>query len=395
MKSESLDMFLTARTLFDRARDLCIAENRIATSSGLIILQDAVELLLLGSLVEIGVDERESLENLGFIKIMQVLKKNGIKVPKVKTLEAMNKQRVIVKHYGQLAEPRAVRNYYETGIFASNKVLKQVIGKELSEVMAHDLIKDDRESSQFVLAAIRAIEEGKFHDALVEIRKALYVEVLANCSIEGWRDYERGAVQSEGFFELGETLRRGGWDAPFYTRNKDWIDKNVRDPFDYIQLDLNKLKMDLMEWGVSTQDFWNLWRLTPSVFRFADSNTWAVKQDVTMHRGADEEGAKFCLDRIIELILKRQEHFDLARSLQGAPQNYTLVEISSQAPLYRKASINSETISTLQAGSRAKVFFIVPGLEGDSEFVSVSLGENEMLQFGYIERNLVKEVNES
>jgi hypothetical protein len=57
MKSEVLDALLTARTLFDAARRQCAVRDRHIASAGLVVLQDAVELVFYACLIEMGVDE--------------------------------------------------------------------------------------------------------------------------------------------------------------------------------------------------------------------------------------------------------------------------------------------------------------------------------------------------
>jgi len=72
------------------------------------VLQDALELILLAVLIEKGVDEKKGLENFSFDQLIGELKKEGVRVPKSGTLKALNKQRVIIKHYGQVSEPQTV-----------------------------------------------------------------------------------------------------------------------------------------------------------------------------------------------------------------------------------------------------------------------------------------------
>lgn len=74
-------------------------------------------------------DEQKDLESKTFDELIGELGKSEVKVPKSGTLKALNKQRVITKHYGQLAEPETVRNYAEASDIAVSKILMQVLGK--------------------------------------------------------------------------------------------------------------------------------------------------------------------------------------------------------------------------------------------------------------------------
>jgi hypothetical protein len=111
VKSEVLNALLTARTLFDTARRQCLVRDRHLASAGLIVLQDAVELVLYACLVENGVNEAKALESFSFDQLIGELRSIGIKVVRSGTLKAMNKQRVLIKHHAQLAEPAAVQEY--------------------------------------------------------------------------------------------------------------------------------------------------------------------------------------------------------------------------------------------------------------------------------------------
>jgi len=261
LKAESLNTLITAKNLLDKAHGMCTIDDSHITSAGLVILQDAVELVFWASLIELGVDEKKSLDNFSFDQLIGELRSNEIKVPKSRTIKALNKQRVIVKHYGQLAEPEVVRNYLSAANVCINEVLKQVFKKQIEEIWLHEFITNEETKSCF-RKALDYLTEGKFFRALFEIRKALFIEVESDYSIVGWKDF---SSQDQGSESIYDYFTRGGHKAPYSTRNKEWIEANVKEPYDYIQLDPQELRSDLLEWGVNTQDFSNLLRLTPQV----------------------------------------------------------------------------------------------------------------------------------
>jgi hypothetical protein len=104
------------------------------SSAGLILLQDVLEIVFLAVLVEKDVDEQKALESKSFDELIGELKKSGIAVPKSGTLKALNKQRVITKHYGQLAEPLTVQNYAEAADFAVDAIVRGAIGSRCREI---------------------------------------------------------------------------------------------------------------------------------------------------------------------------------------------------------------------------------------------------------------------
>jgi hypothetical protein len=70
MKSSTLHSLITARTLHDEARRLIAAGDRHMSSAGLILLQDALEIVFLAMLVEQDVDEQKALESKSFDELI-------------------------------------------------------------------------------------------------------------------------------------------------------------------------------------------------------------------------------------------------------------------------------------------------------------------------------------
>jgi flagellar biosynthesis regulator FlbT len=292
MKETTVNSLIVARTLFEQAAGLCASDDRHLASAGLVILQDVLELAFYALLIELGVDEAKNLESKSFDELVGELKKAGVPVPKSGTLKALNKQRVLTKHYAQLAEPATVRGYFDVAAEALASVVATVTGEPLSEIYMADLLGAD-ETREFLKRAETLIASGEYFEALTAIRKAIFIEFEADYSVYGWRDYEGG----EGPLGLG-SFSRGGWKAPFWTQRKDWIQKYVRDPLDYIQIDYDHWRLDATEWGINTAELQSIRNLTPSVFRPDEHTDWSIKYDAALPtRGATHANAKYCLDR--------------------------------------------------------------------------------------------------
>jgi hypothetical protein len=381
MKPEVLQTLLTAKVLLNKAQDQCFVEDKYTASSGLIILQDALELIFLAALVEKGVDEQKSLENFSFDQLIGELKKQGIRVIKSGTLKALNKQRVIIKHYGQVSEPQTVGTYYTVAHQAVNEVLEQVVGKRLDQVVLNELIRNE-ETNKYLTDACEALEQEKYFKCLINIRKAIFIEIEQDYCIYEWRDSEPN--EPPGL--LG--LARGGSKAPYYTRNKAWIEQNVKDPFDYIQRDHDRIRQDLLEWGASTQDFWNVWRLTPEVIRLSREEDWLLKGELKhVYQAATKENAIFCLDRAVTLLSKKQAHHDLARWLDYSPRDRLRVRLKERATLYKKATNSSEVIAQLTENSFYDADAVVPGLDGNRRYVRIFHVQEDEPKFlsGYVD----------
>lgn len=379
MKTETVETLITARTLLDQAHELCLADDKHTASAGLVILQDTIELVLCACIIELGIDVKKKIDYLTFHNLIKELRDADIKVIKGRDLKALHNERINVKHYGHLAEPTTVHNFFNSAQASMDSLLKQVVGKGLQEVMLHEVIKDG-EVKDFIQAACVELEKDNFFDVLINIRKAIYVEIEEEYSIEGWRDISMSEKS------LRRSLFTGGLKALWFTKSKEWIDENVNTPFDYIQLDHSTVRLDLLEWGVSTQDFWNLWRLTPRVFRYMKTKEWIVeKEPKHIIKGATEENAKYCIDRAISIIAKKHRHQELSRFLEDSPIKMSNVKIKHETPLYEKASKNSKPQQNLQAGTIWNFNIVIEGgLDEKTEFVKIFHLDEHGFVSGYV-----------
>ena len=301
MKEETHHALLTARELFEKAQEQCFSDDKYIASTGVILLQDAVELVFITCLMEKEADEEIAFEELNFNKLLKELNKRDLKVIKSGILKSMNTTRVTIKHHGQLADPATVQNYYRAGQAASDRLLNKLFNKDLNSILLSERIKDE-EPKRHIEKACALVEDKKYFDALVEVRKAIYLVIEEGYSIEGWADYD-GKIPTT----WQHSIIRGGWNAPWQTRHKKWIEDNVSDPFEYIQIDHSKLRVDLLEMNVNAQEFGNLLRLTPKVFRFKKSREWITKIDLDIvGRDINEQVSRYCIDGATSLILKNK-----------------------------------------------------------------------------------------
>jgi hypothetical protein len=380
MKSETLNALITARLLLDSAEDLCRSNDRNIASAGLIILQDALELVFYGSLVEIGASDEKGIEKLSFDQLIGELRLQGHPVQRSGTLKALNRERVNTKHYGQLAEPVTVQNYLGVAQASIAALLRSVIGRDLTEVHLNDLLEDGAEKP-YIDAAVVAFVGERFSDCLVEIRKAIYVAIEEDYSIEKWRDYRIG--DATGLLGL---MDRGGYKAPWRTRNAEWIETNVKDPTDYVQVDMDNMRLDLLDWGASTRDYNDVARLTPKVFRFAGTERWVIE----WHEPATLESqhvplVRFCLDRSISLLIKRQSYLSGKHIPRPAGLRLVFGSVLQRQPVYHKAAVGSPVETYLEEGAIVMVHSIVDGFESGARFARISeFGVPDRFLLGYV-----------
>ena len=365
MREATIHPLVVARTLLEQAEPLCSSEDRYLASAGLVLLQDALEAVLYALLLERGIDDEKNLERKGFDELIGELKTAGVSVPRSGTLKALNKQRVLVKHYAQLAEPAMVRTYYSAATEAITAMTQSVLGQSLHDLFIADLLKDG-ESKCFLKAAEVAIKERRYLDALIEARKAIFVEFEEDYNIYGWRDYD--GKKQEG---LLASVIRGGWRAPNWMRNKEWIDKNVKVPTDYVQIDLQNWRLQAMELGIHTVELHNLQRLTPAVFRTSRKARWSITYEASFAASnANESNARYCLDRAVSIVLKKQQHTNARREpAKDIPFDPPPIYIGRT--LHERPDIGSPTVHTVQEEFRYTIRRIVGGFNPEESFYEV------------------------
>lgn len=370
MRESTVHALVVARTLLEQAAPLCDSDDRYLASTGLVVLQDALEAVLYALLLERGIDDEKSLERKSFDELIGELKSAGVLVPRSGTLKALNKLRVLVKHYAQLAEPAMVRSYFSASQEAIASMTTEVLGQSLRDLFIADLLLEG-ESKALLKGAEQAIKDRRYLDALIETRKAIFVEFEEEYSIYGWRAYD--GKKPEGLFS---SVRRGGWRAPSWTRNKDWIEQHVKVPTDYVQIDLQNWRLEAMELGIHTVELHNLRRLTPDVFRTDGTAGWSVTYDASFpSSNATDSNARYCLDRAVSIILKKHQHARVRREpSKNVPFDPPPIYVGHT--LHERPATDSPTVHTVQEGFTYSIRRIVGGFNPSESFYEV-LAESE------------------
>ncbi len=103
----------------------------------------------------------------------------------------------------------------------------------------------DGEVKDLLNEAKSALEGSKFDNCAISCRKAIYLELE--------KDYDI-SMFAEGAKRRG-LLGRLYSHAPFYARSKEYIEKNVKDPTDYIVYDKSSLDQKLLKYAVDNTSF--------------------------------------------------------------------------------------------------------------------------------------------
>lgn len=370
MKSSTLNTLMVAKSIYSETKSLISSGNKHTCTAGIILLQDFVELIVLAVLDETDVDEQRSLESKSFDELLGELKKRKIPVIKSGTIKALNKQRVISKHYGQLAEPASVMNYFVVAIQFVDTLLKHVVGAKLNEIFLTDILADGN-VKDLIREAIVLAEQDKFLEALIGLRKAFFIAYEYQYCIYCFRN----RVDLLGF-GLWAT---DGHKAYSWVKNKQWVDQNVNKPTDFLQINLDQLKTDCMELGVSTVDVENFRRLTPVVVR-TESDSWHYEYSHAFAANElNRENFNYCLELIVNFLLKKQE-------LDGN-RRYIKIENSVPPPpvyigkeIFKQPSRNSAQIGIVGSNYFYTVENIVTGFDISEKYLYVHLYPQEQQQ---------------
>ena len=384
MKDSTLQTLITARALLEEAERHCTQGDRYLATAGLIVLQDAVELVFLAVLIEKDVDEERNVEKMTFDEMIAAIGQLGVKVPKTGTLKAMNKLRVTAKHYRQVMEPLTVRGHLNAAKIVIDVVLRAIVGKPLREIFLTELVGPIF-SKTFLDESVSALNEGDYLRSLTATRKAFFLEFESDYCIYQYRDADPSQPN----------WLRFGWGsgrkADSWKRTAKWIESNVETPYDYVQLNFETWRVDAIEWGINTQMLNNIRRLTPDAVQLERSGEWFVRKPAGYAaNSANHENAAHCLDLTIEAIRRKYEHVRAARTV-GKDKPFETPSAYVGQPLFEKPAKSSKEMRTLLAGDSYVVEEILNGFDAQETYYRITVtpsGGSPLFEniSGYVER---------
>jgi hypothetical protein len=382
MDSSTLDSLLVAKRLILLANQQCLLGDRHACTAGTLMLHDALELVLLACLAEKKVTVTDK-EITHVEKLTALVEKNIGPVPGWTRLMGMNRSRGGSKHFGNTVDKHSAKIFLNTTQQAIEFLLFTTFGKQYHEIFSAELIHHT-ETKDLLVRSSKILETDPFEpfDCLSDIRKAIFINFEEDFSIEEWQDNDNKRNNSL------KTLTFK-YKAPYFTRCQEWINENVKDVFDYIQIDHSDLRSTLIEYGISVADFFNLLRLTPKVFRHKGKNTWKIEGDFAF-LNTDRETLEYCLSTAVDAILMKESY----QALHKPQPDLIRIEIitTSDTTIYAKACTKSNKIREIQEGEKFETHSFTPGLHDDSSFVKISeLRRHPKAEFleGYILKNHV------
>jgi hypothetical protein len=265
---------LLSRYLFELALQNVRAQQETGDAACVNLLQDATEVFLVAALDHLNAALKPKTEFSQYLdKLSEVL---DWPLPYRRRLMEINKVRVASKHDGIPPNRTEVDGYLADTRAFLEQVCHRALDVDFWTISLVDLLDED-EAKAFLQAAEAAHRAKKYSECLIECRKAFFVTFE--------KAYDTQVDLRGSFGILGSR-------APYYAREKNDIEKRVSDHFDYIVLDHAQVDRDLMREGIDHTAFWNVWRLTPSVYRYEKTDPWRVKHDPRL---VDDEGIKDAL----------------------------------------------------------------------------------------------------
>lgn len=376
MDIEIIRRICLSRHLFELGTNGLKLSNDLFLFSAANLLQDAVEafLLAVADFVHAGIDQNTKFDKF-FILINEKI--DPKQLPFKSNLMRLNRIRVDSKHYGIQPERKecerlaiSVREFFD-------EVSTSILGVNFSTVSTIDLLKDG-EVKNLLNEAKSALESGDFEKCAISCRKAIYLELEKHYDI---------SMFAEGAKQRG--LLGPYSSAPFYTRNKEYIEKNVKDPTDYIVYDHSSLDQELLKYAVDNTSFWNLYRLTPEVFKDEDGR-WIVKHDFDkLESELLKDKIEYIFSTTVDIIFSIHSKKDAIKTSDY--RSYYIELNQEEIPIYEKADINSKIIGYTPPGvQRLDCDFYVIGLQHDDKYWMTRYYSAELYLRGYVHNKYIK-----
>ena len=343
---------MNSRYLYYLAKENLESGQTVRLFAGVNLLHDAVEAMLWAIASHKGQLSKERAELIQlYDDVDAAISPERLSFrPKI---VALNKRRINSKHYGICPDKKEATRLLESITEFLEDSFKKGLGANFWTVSLLDLLTKD-EVNSLLREAQDAFEQTDYIECATACRKVIFVLFESLYNIERHKQDWQGNA----FFGIFSSR------APYYTRNADWIAKNVKTPFDYIQIDHDHLNSDLLARGIEPSAFWNIWRGTPAVYRYSSKDApWLCKRNPTIEAAITEEHAAYLLEQAIDIALRVEEHNRKVCVIRGG--NFFIRLRAGGVNVYSKADRSSEVTAVTEPDVReVSVREGVPGLDG-------------------------------
>lgn len=375
MDIETVRRLNLARHLYELGTASLRSANDMQLFSAANLLQDAVEAFLIAIADHVGAAISQSTTfDKYFIAINDKIAPKEL--PFKSKLLRLNRVRVDSKHYGiQPARDEcdrlavAVREFFD-------EVSNSILSASFSTVSVIDLLNDGK-TKTVLLEAKSALEKGDLRECAICCRKALFLEIERHFDIYEYKDGKPVGILA------------GFTDAPYFARSKQYVDANVCDPTDFIVYDHSSLDQRLLKEGADNTAYWNVWRLTPEVYRKKDGK-WIVKEefgkldDSVLHDRID-----YIFSATLDVVLSIHRTWQATKWIDRGKFYMDLKQ--ENVPVYEKADKNSNVKTHTPAGvTRLDTDYRIEGLNDDGPYWHVAHFGDGFSVWGFIHNDFVK-----
>lgn len=365
-----------ARHLFELGKASLSSVNDLYLFSAVNLLQDSVEafLLAIADHVDANISFKTTFDQY-FTLINEKI--DPKELPFKPRLLRLNKIRVNSKHYGIMpsrdeCEPLivSVREFFE-------EVSTSILGVNFTTVSTLDLLSE-RDSKQYLLEAKQHLEKEEYLECAVSCRKAIYEELLSNYNIDKFLDPEK----SKG-------LLMGYSHAPYYTRNKKYIEEKVKTPTDYIVIDHDHLNQELVRYSIDNTLFWNIWRLTPEIYKTPDKE-WIIKYEFNKtEEHILKDKIEYIFNSTVDMVFSIHT---IRNNIKTQEYQKFYIELKEdKVPVLEKAHPESKVIDTTPEGLyKTDCEYNIIGLDGSGPYWKIIHCGKEKYISGYIDNKYLK-----
>ena len=380
MEIETIRRVVLSRELYEVAANSLRSANDMRLFVAVNLMQDAVEAFLAGLAGHLQCKVKQHTK---FDRYFELI--NDEIAPKELPFKAkllrLNQLRIGSKHYGNQPERSECERMLVVVREFFDEVCESILGQSFASISAIDLLEEG-DAKELLKEAQEALAGRDHETCAIAYRKALY------CEIE--HHYDISYLAPDAPWPFIWHLKLACF-SPYHAQNKEYFEKNVKEPTDFIVYDKAKISEKLLVSGTDNTAFWNVLKLTPAVFK-RRSGEWVVKHDFAK---LDAEALAYNIEYIFSAT------FDIVLSLhrfqkpiQDRPRHLLYLELSSeQVPVYSKADVTSEMTAKTPPGlTKLYTSYRVEGLKGDGLYWFVIYGDEKNLQYGFIYYSYVKEL---
>ena len=357
MKENIFSKFLLSKYLFAMATDCFDTDiNMHKIASGMLLLQDSVEIFLVAFSEQINVDV---IPNQHFDQYFKNIKeKLGRPLELEGKMKLLNKQRVNIKHYGLLPNIEECKHFIHS-VSDFFDTCSELIEIDWTIINLLNLIRESYSRNHLVKAE-QFLKERSFEHCFIECRKAIYLEFEKPYNIKVFKDGLTRGSYGLNIINLLQICK-----APEYARNKEYIEKNVKNPTDFIVIDNAKLDFDLLKIGVNLEDYNNVIRLTPSVFYDDKIDDWIIKEEFLKYDDIQRD-AEYVFYKTLEIIFTKQKTREKIKTMSRLQEKIKGANIKTkEVKFYEKADKESRIITTFKNIKSLIVKYKVKGLDGN------------------------------